>query len=333
MEKRRSPFKKRPFGTVKGTTRQLDLLDLLQTYELLPADYLMAAYDKPEGAQRLITLLNHNGYIGIVEASTRHMRVYNRPKVYELTPKGIQLLKDKDRWRDRVWERDHFLHKFLRTLVQFSFDIAPKEVPGLTLRTLEDILAHPRCPDATRHEERPSYFVAAGHQIRPDGELFGYELNRRYFYLHGHEDDRGTETRGRSNIYGKKTITAMIRGYAEYLDQGMYQTRYGIRNVSIPIICTTYPDLLAIFEVIKREVPSEQWPRFLGKVIPDFTSMEPFPKPTGHMFTEDWLRPDGSRFNIHAFMATGEPTWTSTEPARSLGKSSSAESNLPLSSA
>jgi hypothetical protein len=327
MEKRRSPFKKRPFGTVKGTTRQLNFLDLLQTYELLPADYLMAAYEKPEGAQRLITLFNHNGYIDIVEPSTRHRRVYNRPKIYELTPKGIQLLKDKGRWHNRVWERDHFLHKHLRTLVQFSFDIAPKEVAGLTLRTLQDILAHPNCPDATRHEERPSYFTAAGHQIRPDADLFGYQLNGRYFYLHGHEDDRGTEVRGGSSIYGKKTITAMIRGYVEYLQLRMYRTKYGISNVSIPIICTTYPDLLAIFEVVKREAPERLWPHFLGKVVPDFTSMEPFPPPTGHMFTEDWLLPNGGRFNIHAFMATGEPTWTSNAPRNSLRSASESTLN------
>lgn len=306
MEKRRSPHHKRPQGNVKGTKPQLALLELLQTYEVLPSSYLMAGYGKPEGAERLITLLNHNDYIGIVEASTRHMRVFNRPRVYELTPKGIELLKSKGCWRGVAWEKDHFLHKFLRTLVQFSFDIAPQEVEGLTKRTLADILAHPNCPEATRRADKPSYFTVGTHEVRPDGDLFGYEYNGRYFYLHGFELDRGTESRTPTNIYRKKNITGMIRLYRDYLDQKLYRQRYGISNVSIPIICTTTADMLSIITVVNRECSPAIAQRFLFKVISDFTSMESFAPATGHMLTTDWLRPDGSHFNILEFMKGGE---------------------------
>jgi hypothetical protein len=105
-------------------------------------------------------------------------------------------------------------------------------------------------------------------------------------------------------------------------NRACYRAKYGISNVSIPIVCTSYPGLLSIFEVIKRECSPSIAERFLGKVIPDFTSMEPFAAPTGHMFTEDWLRPDRSRFNIEAFMQTGENTWTSREPRSSLHSTS-----------
>ena len=303
--KRRSPHRKQPKGVVKGTTAQLAILRLLRRYEVLPSTYMVAGYGKPQGAERLITLLNHNDYIEVVPGSTRHSKVYNRPRVYQLTQKGEQLLGATESWR----ESDHFKHKFLRCVAQFSFDLAPKEVPGLRLLTLDDILARPQSPARTRAARNPSSFSVAGHEVRPDANLFGFEYRGRYFYLHGFEIDRGTETRtpGTESGYRRKNITRMIRAYTAYVAHGQFRALYGISNVSIAIICTNASSLRSIVHVLDRECESTQVKdRFLFTTIPDFSGPDPFLPPSAHLFTRDWERWDGSRFNIQRFLKGGD---------------------------
>ena len=178
MRTRQDPFKPKPKGQpVKGTRRQLALLSAFTKYEVLPGRYLQALSGTPEYTQDLITLLNTEGYIRIPLPATRRLDARNRHALWEGTDKGEKLLGQKFRR-----EGDHFGHKVHRTVARFSFDFAPKEIPGLVRRTLSDILADERCPPDTRYGE-PHTFTVDGYKVIPDEALSGFQLNGRSFYF------------------------------------------------------------------------------------------------------------------------------------------------------
>ena len=181
------------------------------------------------------------------------------------------------------------------------------------------MLAHDNCPPATREEPLPSSFYVGDQRIEPDHELFGFaytnEAGRtRYFYCQGFEADSGTETRtpnpGNFNASKKKNITKMVRGYRDYLLADGYKKRYGISNVSIPIIAATgdphkgeSPEvhMRSIMKVVERECDPDTYgpdliEHFIFKHVPLFT--EGYPPPTGHMVTEDWYQVGGGVLNI-----------------------------------
>jgi hypothetical protein len=286
-QKRRSRFKADPRGMgrhgehVSGTPNQLAVLDLLLTYPCLPSNYIKARL--PSGAiADVILLLSQEGYIGVPKEATMHVNPIGRPTIYELKPKGLQLLLDRGRPK-RVASNEQFRHKFLTSIAQFSFDIAAREIVGLTKRTLADIEAHPDYPGGTDPDH-----------IRPDAPLFGYEYTqpsgrKRYFYLHGFEADRGTEP---LTGYGRQTIERKISHYAEYLADRVYDDVYGISNLSIAFVTISAGRAHNILDIVTK-VAGEHAPKFLVKHLPDFIHEAKPPAPTGHMVTEPWLTTDG----------------------------------------
>lgn len=288
MRTRQDPFKPKPKGQpVKGTRRQLALLSAFTKYEVLPGRYLQALSGTPEYTQDLITLLNTEGYIRIPLPATRRLDARNRHALWEGTDKGEKLLGQKFRR-----EGDHFGHKVHRTVARFSFDFAPKEIPGLVRRTLSDILADERCPPDTRYGE-PHTFTVDGYKVIPDEALSGFQLNGRSFYFF-FEADGGTETRipTTPSAYKKKNIAKMISSYSFFFKSKGHRTRYGLSNIAVLIITKNETDKRSILKVIESLVPKELWRQFGLRVVPDFT--EGFPPPTGHLVTEDWETVNGT---------------------------------------
>ena len=245
QRKRQDPFNpQRPKEPLHVTDGLLDLLALLEPpYELLPTDYIlkrMGSYGKP-----LMATANAYGLIRIPEwPEARTQGARNRQAIWQNTPEAETLLALHDRHPLIERESDQNPHKYLRSVIRFSFDEAPLEIDGLEKRTVADILAHDNCPPATRAEKHPSWVPLRGnYYIISDAELFGYAYTlptgkKRYLYLHGFEADRGTETITGEN---RKTIEGMIKDYALYLDPKSpfsYRKRYGLSNCLVPIITT-----------------------------------------------------------------------------------------------
>jgi hypothetical protein len=309
--KRNDPFNPAPKGRpVTGTPAQLAFLDALQppNYEVLPTGYVHKLFGYQYGRD-LIRLLNGEGYIRI-PLGARILDARNKKTCWELTDKGELLLAKYGRYNGAARGDDQFGHKYLRSIVQFSFDRASKEISGLRRRSIEEILAHENCPPATRQDaaegKNPSWIPLSDHFIKPDAPLFGYEYTqpggkKRYFYLHGFEADRGTEP---LTGYKRQTIQAKVRNYAKYLAGG-YRARYGLSNCAIPFVATTASRARGILEVIEEEAP-DLASKFLAKVIPAFDSTSPVPPPTGHMLTEDWLQVGGKTLNILSILRGGD---------------------------
>jgi Replication-relaxation len=302
------PFNPRPKGLpVNGSIKQLALLDALQppNYEVLPTSYLLKLFGFHTGRD-LITLLNGEGYIRIPRAKeARQMGARNRKATWELTERGMLLLASHQRFNKLPFGDDQFAHKYLRSIIQFSFDQAAKEVPGLTKRTMIDILAHADCPKTLKDE------AAKGHNlswiplktfIKPDAPLFGYvylkpDGKKRTFYLHGFEADRGTEP---LTGYDRQTIQAKLKNYAEYLEKGQYFKRYGIPNCAVAFVCVSPARAKNILDLIAAGYPKLAH-KFLVKVTTPFEADAPAP-PDGHMVTEDWLLANSKTFNILKFL-------------------------------
>jgi hypothetical protein len=300
--KRRSSFFPKSAGTpVHGSASQLAVLDLLYRYDCLPSSYIRAALPSHSYAQKVINLLNQEGYIGIFEASRDHFNARYRERIFEIRPKGLAMLGRKR----RPGHDDHFKHKFMRSVIQFSFDLAPLVIPELRKHELSEILEHPSCPSATTVEKFPSHIPLPGSVLKPDADLFGYEYQGKAFmFFHGFEADRETEpltTQGR-----RQNIRDKIRRYAQYLSARGYLTRYGLKTCTILFVTVSDAHVQAMLKIVEQECPPEIAPRFAFTAIPDFMD-DRFPPPTPHLVTAPWRRAGAEPLSIlETLKATAE---------------------------
>jgi hypothetical protein len=293
---KRSPFYPKSTGAeVTGTRRQLELLDLLQGYDFLLSTHIKSALGKPQYVEALLTLLNNEGYIAVPEEAKHHIRARSRTVPYQITNKGIALLKDRGLYKNIPRGDDQYRHKYLVSSIKASFEIACRETPGLRLITEADILANENCPPATRKDPHPSHIPLTKHTIEPDHPIFGLEYTgsgggKAYMFFHGFEADRATYA-GTSKIPKnyKKTITSMVRYYRVYLAARGHYTRYGLTQISIPIFTINQGRALSILDIIKRDCPPEICPRFIVAVMPDAKS-DIVPDADGRVVTKPYLR-------------------------------------------
>ena len=300
-KKRHSAVRKKtgkPELTLTGTPKQLAVLDLLQDGPL-PSTYIKTwvephyDYAGPRihtYTDPLLTALDDGHYIGMPE-DAKTEAVLHRPFVYELRPRGQLLLVDRDLRRPSDGSSDQFKHQFMRSVIRFSFAIAPRKFAGLRFISESDILANNKCPAATRTEKYPSHVPLGSYTLKPDGKIFGYEYTgstgtKAYMFFHGFEADRGTEQQKKAAE--RKTIAAMIHNYTRYFAERMYVTRYGLSQASIPIITNKHQRMLNMMDFVRMECSPDIQSRFMFKTIPDFR--EGFPPPTAHMVTEPWAR-------------------------------------------
>lgn len=283
QKKRRSAFRPEstPATRVNPSAKVLHVLETLQTYEVLSTPHLLAIVGNGKYERRVLAKLTHGNYIGIPNDILLYCAHNNVPYIYELKPRGVELLKQSGRLDPTPHDSDHFKHKYVRGIIRHSFDIAPEFVDGLTLRTQSDILSDPRCT-----QKDPRIDVPSG-TIKPDGPLFGYSLGGQAFaYFIGFEADRGTE-QGVLRPGEKKSLTSMVQRYNEFFDGRYFEVLFGLKNAFLPIV-TTKPNRVQTFlEIIAAECPRTS-SRFLVATVPDFG--EHVPKPDAHIVTGDWKR-------------------------------------------
>ena len=297
------------YTSTGGSLRDLQCIRALAHYGMLPTRHIRHLLGEYYGKQ-VMTRLNKGHYIGVSKhAELLTMDARNREYVWEAKPRGETLVGVKASRLDRG------KHKLMCSVIRFSFDIAVQEIEGLRLIPLKEILERDTCPHATRSENNPNEIpLPNGTTIKPDGDLFGYEYTlpdgrKRYFYLHGFEANRATETYfpGTQTAEKKKNIKKMIEGYTAYLEKQLYKTRYGISNISIAIVCNSEQDLKNVAKVIEAVVPKYLLPYFLLTWIDGFLDApnkerKPYPPPTGDLVTRDWYRVGNTPQNILAVL-------------------------------
>jgi hypothetical protein len=295
----------RPLIKLKMTVGRLAVLDLMQDYDILPATYIKASFESWHNTRVVLAECAKAHLIRVPEGYA-HLNARKRVRPLELTDLGRKALADAGLLRQRERMNDHFNHAYFRSLIQFSFDRAAKEIPGMVFQTERDIIGHTNAPAFIKGEPNPSWFEANGHVIRSDAPIFGYQYRGAHIFLHGFEADRATE-RLTSDKYAKKTIHKMFAAYASYLERGLYQSRYGLPNITIPIITIGEQRMTNMLAVLKEVVPDPRIQRrFAFKALPNFLSDAPLPPPTAHMVTEPWTRVDGPFSILETLKATAE---------------------------
>src|SRR5690349_7627063 len=113
-----------PTLSLNGSGRELEILDLLQRYDLLPSDFIYQATGNYEGIRKTLRRLAKGCYVGFPDFATREEKLAHIPRnrnyVYELKDRGSALLGA--RRIKRVRGNDHFKHKLLRSKVEFLLD-------------------------------------------------------------------------------------------------------------------------------------------------------------------------------------------------------------------
>jgi Replication-relaxation len=249
-----------PVLILNGSPRELELLDLLRRYDILPSDFIYKATGNYHATRTLLTRLTKGGYIGFPELPYQEKLAYiprNSNYVYELKAKGKALLALKNCWRDRSRGNDHFKHKLLRSKAEFALDHC-----ALRILYPEDILAHPNCPQSTRNERYPWHITASKPSLAPDITR-GFEYQGSYAFLHV-EVDRGTEPEETENE--RQSICRKLERYQSYLENRVYYKRYGLTGAPT-VLFLTISDLRK--EQIKRHAKKYSHPRFAFACVPD----------------------------------------------------------------
>jgi hypothetical protein len=289
-----SPFQfhHKPLIKLRPSSADLDILDLMQDYDVLPSTYIKQSFDHFEYIKKRLVLLQKAHLIGVPEGY-EHPNAKYRVRPLELRPLGYQLLAEHGRERPRKKGNDHFKHRYLRSIVKFSRDRAAVEISGITIRDTEDIRRHDHTPQEIRNAPDFASIPIGKSVIQPDdfwGIKYAYPKGTTAEMIFHEEDDRGTYPARSNSEKRHKDLRDMIRGYRDYIESEGYEERYGIPQVSILIHTTSLDRLATTFDIIKDECSADTAKRFLGKALPDFLRDEPLPPATAHLITEPYYR-------------------------------------------
>lgn len=288
---RRSALKRgarNPSGHLSGTPAELAILELLRDYRYLPTPFIKAGVSSgPQYVEDTLTELVDKHYIGIPEEAVDRCTTRAVPHVYEILPRGLAFLAKNSRHTEqKLASKNWFSHDVLTSTVQFSFDIAPKFVPGLNKRDAQSILFHENCPEETRFSPAP-FVIDTTPKLEADADPFGFEYNGRLVFFHGFEADNSTEV-------VRTTIKRKIDRYVEYLESKGPARMFGIPSAWMHILFITTSQDRA--EHMAQLVPEKWADRFHFKATSGFNTK--FPPPDARMVTTDWIGKDGKTWNI-----------------------------------
>ena len=285
---------------IVGTPRELEILDLLQRFDVLPSHYVKAWVGKESATADRLTRLLQGNYINILEGKGVWCQVCQREHPFSedawdfarlrnvyyplsIWPKGKALLAKRGLWVERKRQSDEFDHKMFRSIVDWSFAYGAREI-GAAYETLTGIL--PRAPwRATKEDPDPSHIkVHNMSDLVPDS--FVKIEDPQAFFAHI-EIDNNTETQ-----YGKgaeNTIQGKVKRYAQYLRERGFNKRYGLPKITILFFFNRKGRVQTFLDVVRDTVKEpDVRQRFAAMYVPDFR--DSFPPPTGFALTNNYER-------------------------------------------
>jgi|SRR5579871_573573 len=281
------------------------LFDALYRHGPLPSHYLyeFAKHRRkhPKDHQARLTQLFHGTPAG--HFLTRPKTFFDsfearyQPMIYDLHPRAIAALSERDRLPDYIPSRDdHLLHRFMGACVGASIELAAKEA-GLRYITKSEIFVHPKCPDATRTAPNPLAIPFWDTRLVPD-DIFGIEYADGSFLFFAVEIDRNTESIERKdlsqNAYGLK-----LKGYLEIMREQLFKTRWGLPNLVVLTVTTNARHMRNMMDYLNKQDDPRLHKWFLFKAKPDFGTNWRVPKDVMRdLFTEPWQRANGSTLSI-----------------------------------
>jgi hypothetical protein len=281
-----------PVLTLTGTEAELKLLDRLQRYDIISSVYL--THGMGYFGAKLLTRIYKSQAAGVAEYASPWAIKRNVNYPVTIFPIGQRLLALNGRWINRARGTDDFPHKYYRSTIEYLFDYAAEVTPGLTAKTLQDVLDHPNCPEGETRQEKDfphrlylRMYNAKKHELyaAPDSfRGFNYRgLADTYFFI---EADRDTEPLTTDTV--RQSIRQKIDNYDAFFERGGLKERYGLEQATVLWVTTNEARARALL----RQFKASKFPkRHAVAVFPDFT--QELPPPSDAMITQEWARAVG----------------------------------------
>lgn len=298
LKRRLRQAPRQPLGiALKHTPDDTKLFIPLQRHGSLPTTYLHAFTGREYKALqfRLTRLYNerktpHGG--PYLERPWQQFQSFNaryQPLIYELTEHALIALADggnRDQYARPI--TGHYVHRFMTACITASIELACRDL-GYRYISQEEILSHPKCPEATRRSENPLAIPALDSTVIPD-QLFGYETEGKHFFF-ALEADRNHETIAseelRHNSYGRK-----LHAYAQVFAERSYREQWGIPNFKVLTVTTNPAHMQTMMRYLAKS--TDDTSRFLFKVQPEFGRDWRVPGILKELFTDPWHTATGT---------------------------------------
>lgn len=212
-----------------------------------------------------------------------------RKTITALTPAGKEFIKA----RDFEPRGEHDLHKFMRSMIGASMEIAVR-ANGWEWFTMDQMLDHPVCPQATKESKSPLLFrLSHGATLMPD-DIYKWDAGEEYrtYFV---EIDRGTEDI-KDNGKRDSNIEVKLRGYDEIIDRKLHTAVLGTKPLPTILFFTTSSGRAhSMIEIARKH--SRYSSRYLFKWKPHFvTNGWEIPPVMTDLFADPWQSVNGPVF-------------------------------------
>ncbi len=272
---------------------------LYEAVHQLPTHYLYAATKHlrrdPTHLQNRLTEFYHGDRNGpwltrppqqfaTFEARYQHL-------VYDLAPRARLALAERGALPP-FKRSDAFVHRLMTACVTASIELTAHAL-GLHYIALGEILAHPRCGEATTAPNPLAIPVDARAALVPD-VLFGLHypgIGYRFFAV---EIDRNTESIERTNL-GQSSFGRKVLGYRAILAARTYRSWWGLPNLHILTVTTNATHVRNLLDHIRHHVDPPHRERFAVTAEPMFGAHWRVPREVlAHLLEGVWQTPLGS---------------------------------------
>lgn len=244
----------------------LDMLEGLRRYHPLPPKLAFEFHSTigyyPTFQDKLTTLTHERpgGEAPVIER-TEYFNpegvLNSEPVWYELSQRGKRIAESLAKSPLAIPERDHIKHRAFNACVGASFQILA-ERHGLRHMHFEEIIAHQRCPEATRKLPNSMRMPLGKRHVEAD-RIVGFKSDKGYSFF-AVEIDRATE----SNI---RTVYEKLNNWIAVMQQGLFSSFYGLPNMRVLFI-TTAPGRIDTYIDYLKDKPKGE--RFLFKALLEF---------------------------------------------------------------
>ncbi|MCP1846818.1 MULTISPECIES: hypothetical protein [unclassified Bradyrhizobium] len=274
----------------------LEILKAIGRHSLLLPDDLCAITQRSYSSIIFRTKkLKDHGFIRWSETQDKNRAAWlSYPKAFQLTNKGVGKLMEKG-GEHRVPESSkQFLHQVTEAHVAASFEIGARE----RLISRSQILANPKTPE-TASDFFPVVFQFKGkdynYKLTPDIGPAAIKYPNGTYRFFVVEVDLASEPLITANR-DRQAIETKIAAYTAILEQRIFETQFGLPNLTILFTSTTQTRVDNIMGLC-GQMTGKFANRFGAQVVPTITSGVKPPKP-GYAVLLPWLQPGGKALNI-----------------------------------
>jgi len=289
---KRNRFQKQSTGNkVVVTSNDLYAIDI-RPYPFMPLTYLCALKGlKYNHYKDRFTILRHD--LGLVDCPAKSFQVANafyRPFTYALTPKGFKAVSKKYGKKERYHALSNLWHDMIPTLIVASMEIGAKEEQLAFVKWGWEI--NGKVPDyrvPTEFTNKKGETV----MLEPDWSPVGIGEPMPLFFLI--EADHNTETM-RSNKTANVSLERKYRAYLKYYQEGQHKRLR--MPMSFVIWAFVNRERMQDAMNLLLEIKPGGVANFLFINLPDFTTWEKYPPPTGWALRTSYQRAGHPPFNI-----------------------------------